>query len=76
MQSHIKYTITSILKQRSILLNQLRKQGLGVSGLTQIFMALVVSFSTHSQRSLVNFQRMISENLMLYLVNPVDSQFS
>ena len=42
MQSHVKYTI-SILNQRLHLLNQLRKQGLNVSGLTQIFMALVVA---------------------------------
>ena len=42
MQSHVKYTI-SILNQRLYLLNQLRKQGLNVSGLTQVFMALVVA---------------------------------
>ena len=41
MQSHVKYTI-SILSQRLYLLNQLRKQGLNVSGLTQVFMALVL----------------------------------
>ena len=41
-QSHVKYTI-SILNQRLYLLNQLRKQGLNVSGLTQVFMALVVA---------------------------------
>ena len=42
MQSHVKYTI-SILNQRLYLLNQLRKQGLNISGLTQIFIALVVA---------------------------------
>ena len=42
MQAHVKYTI-SILNQRLYLLNQLRKQGLNVSGLTQIFMARVVA---------------------------------
>ena len=42
MQSYVKYTI-SILNQRLYLLNQLRKQGLNVSGLTQVFMALVVA---------------------------------
>ena len=42
MQSHVKYTI-SILNQRLYLLNQLRKQELNVSGLTQVFMALVVT---------------------------------
>ena len=42
MQSHVKYTI-SILNQRLYLLNQLRKQGLNVSGLTQVSMALVVA---------------------------------
>ena len=42
MQSHVKYTI-SILNQRLYLLNQLHKQGLNVSGLTQVFMALVVA---------------------------------
>ena len=42
MQSHVKHTI-SILNQRLYLLNQLRKQGLNVSGLTQIFMAWVVA---------------------------------
>ena len=42
MQSHVKYTI-SILNQRLYLLNQLCKQGLNVSGLTQVFMALVVA---------------------------------
>ena len=41
MQSHVMYTI-SILNQRLSLLNQLRKQGLDVSKLTQVFMALVV----------------------------------
>ena len=41
MQSHVKYTI-SIFNQRSYLLNQLCTQGLNVSGLTQVFMALVV----------------------------------
>ena len=33
----------SILNHRLYLLNQLRKQGLNVSGLTQVFMALVVA---------------------------------
>ena len=33
MQSHVKSTIISILNQRLYLLNQLRKQGLNVSGL-------------------------------------------
>ena len=42
MQSHVKYTI-SILNQRLCLLNQLRKRGLDVSGLTQVIMALVVA---------------------------------
>ena len=42
MQSYVMYTI-SILNQRLYLLNQLRKQGLSVSGLTQVFMALVVA---------------------------------
>ena len=42
MQSHVKYTI-SILNQHLYLLNQLRKQGINVSGLTQVFMALVVA---------------------------------
>ena len=42
MQSHVKFTI-SILNQRLYLLNQLRKQGLNVSGLTQVFMALIVA---------------------------------
>ena len=42
MQAHVKYTI-SILNQRLYLLNQLRKQELNVSGLTQVFMALVVA---------------------------------
>ena len=42
MHSHVKYTIR-ILNQRLYLLNQLRKQGLHVSGLTQVFMALVVA---------------------------------
>ena len=42
IQSHVKYTI-SLLNQRLYLLNQLRKQGLNVSGLTQVFMALVVA---------------------------------
>ena len=40
MQSNVKYTI-NILNQRLYLLNQLRKKGLNVSGLTQVFMALV-----------------------------------
>ena len=38
----VKYTI-SILNQRIYLSNQLRKQGLNVSGLTQVFMDLVVA---------------------------------
>ena len=42
MQSHVKYAI-SILNQRLYLLNHLRKQGLNISGLTQVFMALVVA---------------------------------
>ena len=42
IQSHVKYTI-SILYQHLYLLNQLHKQGLNVSGLTQVFMALVVA---------------------------------
>ena len=42
MQSHIKYTI-DVLKQRLYLLSQLRKQGLKVSGLIRVFMALVVA---------------------------------
>ena len=42
MQVHVKYTI-SIFNQRLYLLNQLRKQELNVSGLTQVFMALVVA---------------------------------
>ena len=42
MQSHVKFTIT-ILNQRLYLLNQLRRQGLNVSGFTQVFMALVVA---------------------------------
>ena len=42
MQSHVKYTI-SLLNMRLYLLNQLRKQGLNVSGLTQVFMTLVVA---------------------------------
>ena len=42
MQSHVKYTI-SILNQRLYRLNQLRRQGPNVSGLTQVFMTLVVA---------------------------------
>ena len=42
MQSHVKYTI-SILNQRLYLLSQLRKQGLIVGELTQVFMSLVVA---------------------------------
>ena len=42
MHSHVKYTI-SILNQRLYLLNQLCKRLLNVSGLTQVFMALVVA---------------------------------
>ena len=41
MQSYVKFTIR-LLKQRLYLLNQLRKQELNVSGLTQVFMAPVV----------------------------------
>ena len=45
MQSHVKNTF-SILNQHLYLLNQLRKQGLNISGLNQVFimfMALVVA---------------------------------
>ena len=42
IQSHVNYTI-SILNQRLYLLNQLRKQRLNVSVLTQVLMALVVA---------------------------------
>ena len=42
MQSHVKHTI-SILNQRLYILNHLRKQELNVSGLTHVFMALVVA---------------------------------
>ena len=42
MQSHVKYTI-SILSQRLYLLNQLYKQRLNVSGLTQVCMALAAA---------------------------------
>ena len=42
MKVHVKYTI-SILNQRLYLLNELRKQGLNVSGLTKVFMALVIA---------------------------------
>ena len=43
MQSHVKYTI-SLSNQRLYILYQLRKQGLNVIGLTQVFMALVVAW--------------------------------
>ena len=42
MQSHVKYTI-SILSERLYILNQLRRQEFNISGLTQVFMALVVA---------------------------------
>ena len=42
MQLQVEYTI-SILNQRLYLLTKLRKQGLNVSELTQVFMALVVA---------------------------------
>ena len=72
MQSHITYTI-SILNQRLYLLNQLRKQGLNVSRLTQVFMALVVS---RIQYALPVLAGQLSADdlhkLKRYLVKPVD----
>ena len=47
MQSRVKYTI-SRLNQRLYLLNQLRKQELNFSGLTQVFMTLVVARSQYA----------------------------
>ena len=52
MQSHVKYII-SILNQRLYLLNQLRKLGLNVSGLTQVFIALVVARFQYALPALV-----------------------
>ena len=52
MQSHVKYII-SILNQRLYILNQLRKQGLDVSELTQVCMALVVARSQYALPALV-----------------------
>ena len=51
-QSHVNYAI-SILNQRLYLINQLRTQGLNVSWLTQVFMALVVArlVPTHTNTS-------------------------
>ena len=42
MKSHIKYTI-GVLNQHLYLLNELHKLRLNSSGLTQVFMALVVA---------------------------------
>ena len=42
MKSHFKYTIDK-LNKRLCLINQLRKQGFNVSGLTQVFMPLMVA---------------------------------
>ena len=72
MQSHVKYTI-SILIQRLYLLNQLRKQELNISGLTQVFMALVVA---RFQYALPALAGQLSDDglhkLTLYLIKPVD----
>ena len=51
MQAYVKYTI-SILNQRLYLLNLLRKQRLNVSGLTQVFTALVAARFQYSSPEL------------------------
>ena len=72
MQSHVKYTI-SILNQRLYLLNQLRKQGLNVSGLTQVFMAIVLARFQYALPALaVQLSAMICAKLTLYLIKPGD----
>ena len=68
MQSHVKYTV-SILNQRLYLLNQLCKQGLNVSELTQVFMALVVARFRYVLPSLAG-------QLSVYDLHKVDAVFN
>ena len=72
MKSHVKYT-SSILNQRLYLLNQLRKQELNVSGLTQVFMALVVARFQYALPALAGqFSADDLRKLTLYLIKPGD----
>ena len=69
MQSHVKYTIEPAF----ISLNQLRKQGLNVSELTQVFMALVVARFQYALPALAGPLPVDDlHKLTLYLIKFVD----
>ena len=67
MQSHVRYTI-SILNKRLYHSNQLHKQRLLVSELTQVFMALDVAWFQYALPALAD---QLSAELILYSVEPI-----